>query len=158
MSKMIDNKVSVSERATKKESGITGKNYDEFFQNKLQLSADLEAELRSKGLSWRFINATEYRKNHGHRSHWKPYKSEAKGSAADMFGTDKDGHIIRGDCILATRSNEMTSRHKEFLKKRTDIQSNYQKQKAQELRKDAQEAGIKTVVTEGYEEGSEEND
>lgn len=157
MSKMFGNRAPLSAKEVKT-TEISGKNYDEFFANKLQISADLEAELKSKNLAWRFINYNEYRKNNGHRSHWVPYKTTSTSSPEAILGVEADGYIKRGDCILAARPMETHMKHKEFLKKRTDLQSNYQKQKAQELRKDAQEAGIKSTIIEGYEDGDSDND
>lgn len=134
-----------------KDPEIQGFNYDEFFNNRLSLPKSLKDELTSKGLDWRFINATQFRsKGNMHQSHWVPYKPEATG----IVGTNAEGLIQRGDLILAVREKAVSKAHKEFLTKRNKLQSSANKEHARELRKMVQEAGAagQAKVFEGYEE------
>lgn len=126
--------------------------YDQMFNNRLSIPASLKAYLKEQGLSWRFLNANEFRVNGSmHRSHWKPFKVPAE-QKTDLE-TTAEGLICRGDLILGVRDEQITSMHKKFLKDRTDRQTSSTKDSAKQLRAMAREAGVeKMKITEGYDE------
>lgn len=122
--------------------------YDEFFNNKLSLPQNVKDHLGEKGLDWRFINAGQFRSSgNTHRSHWKPHIFDQV-----EFGQSAEGHITRGDLILATRPKAVSAGHRKFLKERNNRLNAFNRTKAQELKASMAEAGVKGKVTEGYEE------
>lgn len=155
---MKDNKVALSKKQTASEEGLDGMSGDQFFINKLMVSNELHQEITAKKLVYRWINASEFKRNFGsHKAYWVPYKTSIK-DLSDEFGRDENGYVRRGDSILAVRSIEKDNQHKALLKNRNENYSNYQKQKAQELRAAAREAGVNTKISEGYEDEGESED
>ena len=139
------------------EPEISGFSYDEFFQNRLALPQAVKDYLAKKGLDYRFLNANEYRR-HGntHRSHWKPFEAPEELSSAIDLTVDR--HIQRGDLILGVRPKQISAAHRKFLTERNRRYSGYNKDKAQEIRDMAREAGAsqQVKVYEGYEENDTE--
>lgn len=150
MSKIIKNRVPISE----KNKAISTQ--DVFF-NEMQLDPQLEAELKSKNLGYRFINATQFRKTGFHRAKWVPYKRETKGSIDSVFGTDPEGYTRRGDLILAVKPMSDVERHRALLNQKAKALTGNQVQRrqAQEFRELAAESGVKSHISEGYEDSSE---
>lgn len=132
-------------------------NPNEFYYNMTELDADLIEELKSKKLEYRFINRVQFQKNGFHRSHWKPYRREATSerSAADkLFGADPDGFVIRGDLILAVKSAEAASQHRDFLDRKNKILSRSAKssEQASRLRQEIQGLGKDAQIHETEED------
>jgi hypothetical protein len=154
MSIIKQNKVSVKEKHVVKEAPI---NMADVFMNELELDPILLKELKEKGLAYRFINGTHYRKNGSHRARWIPYKRETK---SELFGADPDGFVRRGDLILAVKPEQAAQMHKQLLKQRAQAQSNavINKTHAEQFREMAKESGVKTQVSEGFGEGGEDSE
>jgi len=130
--------------------------HDDVYGNPLKLDKELEKELKEKGLVARFINAGTLYKNQGyHNAGWIPYKrgcDTMEQSRKDFhMGSDPEGIIRRGDCILAVKSEEAVEKQKAFLRKKADRYKGFTKQKAQELRQMARDIGGATIH-EGYDE------
>lgn len=128
---------------------------NEFFQNTLALPTALKDSMTAQGLDWRFINANEFKKNGGvHHAHWKPYKVDRSPDEVGLFSLSPEGYVQRGDLILGVRPKAITQSHKAFLKRRNEQYQAFNKEKAKELRKHFQSAGLgsETTIHEGYED------
>jgi len=139
-----------------KTADLTPVNHDDIYSNPLKLPKELEDELDKKNLVPRFISAKELYKNQGyHKAGWRPYKRRydtmEKPERDFHQGSDPEGIIRRGDCILAVKSKEEVQRHKRFLAVKAERYKDYNRQQADELRKIAKEHGG-AVIHEGYEE------
>jgi hypothetical protein len=138
-----------------KDPEITGRGYDEFYDNILSLDNKIKNHLKSEGLDWRFINASQFRAGGNFsRSRWIPYNFR---SVADQLGLlgglNAEGNMQRGDLILATRTKKVSTQHREFIEKRNRQYAGFNKQQADELKSMAKDAGIKNAkVFEGYED------
>lgn len=155
-----DGKESVTKKQSTANSGRISP--DEIYADKFKLDEALINELDEAGLACRFINFKQYRDNYGvHKSGWVAYKRKSKdpSPAGELFGNDPDGYVRRGDMILAVKTKEATERHKQFLKQRsTTLQANYNKEKAQELRKLMRDSGVKAEIHEGFDENGDKDD
>ncbi len=140
----------------KQTTTITGKNYDEFFQNRLVVPKAILDEMESHNLDHRWIDIKRYQEEGNfHRTHWKPYKvsdATTKKVELDPFGSDNSGYLRRGSLVLAARHKDITAVHKDFIHKRNLRQSAFSKEKAEELRSLFKAAGVKTKVVEGYDD------
>ncbi len=128
---------------------------NEFFQNTLALPQALKDQLTKEGLDWRFMNANLFRGNGNvHQAHWTPYKVTVSADQVGLFGLTPEGYVQRGDLILGSRPKVITEAHKQHLKRRNAQQQAFNKEKAKELRKLAQDHGVagETKVFDGYEE------
>jgi hypothetical protein len=128
--------------------------YEEFFNNQLALSDELKKELKDAGLEWRFINATTFRSQGMHRSHWKPYNIVNKAVVGSLQGVSPEGIVTRGDLVLAVRPTAVANAHRKVLEQKNKAYKGFAKQKAEELRRDARSAGVaeSVQITEGYDE------
>lgn len=134
---------------------------DEIYADKFKIDEALKAELAENGLACRFINFKQYRENYGiHKSGWVAYKRKSKDPtpAGDLFGSDPDGYVRRGDMILAVKKQEDADKQKKFLQQRsTTLQGNYNKEKAEELRKLMRDSGVQAQIHEGYDENGDDD-
>lgn len=130
--------------------------HEEVFGNFLKIEPDLQAELESKGLVARFVDAKKlYEMNGYHKNGWVPYKRDANaklGLSDFKFGTDPDGIVRRGTLILAVKSVDQVNKHKAALELKANRGRMINKTKADELRDMVRSTGTKTQVHEGYEE------
>lgn len=111
------------------------------------------ADIESKGMTCRWINAVKLKANYGFDARqWVPYKSEVK--LSDSFGfTDSEGYVRRGDLVLAVQSKEIAARRKAKIEDRNRRMQNAQgRQAADQLRKSFSDAGIDAKIHEGYDE------
>lgn len=126
--------------------------YEEFFNNTLKVPPAVAADIESKGLSYRWKNANEYRKNYNTmQGYWTPYTAPQNLREMEI-GANPEGKLIRGDLILAVRPEGATKAYRAHLDKRNRAHADYNKQKAQELRKSAAAAGEGIQIHEGYED------
>lgn len=149
---MKDNKTNKSAR----EPSIGEFTYDEFFNNRLSLTDALKEQLTREGLDWRFINSMQFREGGNmHRSHWTPYKI-TNPQELGVMAVSPEGHLLRGDLILATRPKAISKKHKEFLAKRNAAYAgvNHNRTVAQEMKKLARDYNVSDAVKvyEGYDE------
>lgn len=129
------------------------------FRNEMDLDPDLVAEIKAKGLGYRFINATQFRKTGSHKARWVPYKRDAKTVTDSIFGADPDGYIRNGDLILAVKPQEKIDQHRAYLREKAASLSGINKKHAEEFREFAKESGVKSHISEGYgqdDEGDED--
>ncbi len=114
----------------------------------LSLDGSVQKSLSSKGLSYRWISDITYRRNYGfNKENWKPHKFEDS-----VSGVDHEGYLRRGDLILATQDSEQVKLKKERIQRKTEAYKSHNREKANELRRLAQDSGIEMQVHEGYEE------
>lgn len=135
-------------------------NPNELYASALELDPALSKELDEQGLVGRWINSTEFQRSFGfHKSRWQPYKRKNKAvGVTTTFAGDPEGHIRRGDLILAVKTKEEAKKQRLMLNHKADLYKGHAKTKADELRKAAREAGVKTDVDESYEMPGEEVD
>lgn len=134
----------------------------DIFGNTLSLPPELEKELKDKGLIARWVSSKTLYANQGyHPKNWKPYKRDAGATMMGVefkTGSDPDGLIRRGDCILATKSAEDHAKHQDWLDQKADKYRGYNKEQAAELRATARAAGAKTEIDAEYDSDDDEND
>lgn len=117
----------------------------------------LEEYMKEKQKTLRWINAAKFKQSGGFNSKgWNPVRvgdiPEAILTAASSgFGT-ADGFIMRNDMMLAYKSDEAASKHRNQLKVRADLASNRTKEYAANIKQGLSEYGS---VIEGYEENEE---
>lgn len=115
----------------------------------------LRAELESKGLAHRWINARKFKDNYGYDARrWVPYKRESKMPGGyESFGyADPEGFIRRGDLILAAQPIAIAEARKAKIAARTAALAGHNKQAAADLKKTMKEAGLNAKVHEGFDE------
>lgn len=143
--KIINGKVALSTK-----SGPSLKETDDIFGNALAIGDQLKEDLRKQGLVGRWVNAKKLAEFGGyHPKQWRVYTNKESGTimgAASLSGTDPNGVIRRGDCVLAVKTAEQVAAHKAHLQAKADKYKNFKKQKAAELRQFAKENNIKTVI------------
>lgn len=124
--------------------------------NVLMIDPTLRQELEEQNLVYRWINAKQYLSGGNfHKSGWVAYRPKStagSGNTDFLFGRSADGYIIRHDLLLAVRPKEANTAHKRRLQNRVDAQTGLKSTRAQQLREQAQEAGIKMRIHDGYEE------
>lgn len=135
-------------------------NEAEVFGNTFSLDPGLVSELNQKGLAYRFASAKAMIANQGyHPRGWVVYKRDGSktddtmGVRSALFGNDPDGVVRRGDSILVVKSKEASQKHKMLLEQKASrLKSAAGKRHAEELRETAREHGLRTQVSEGYED------
>lgn len=130
--------------------------HEDLDYNLLKLDPELVKELKGKGLAYRWINAKKFQAGGNfHQSGWRPYKREQDKPVGAMdfsYGVSPEGYIQRHDLLLAVKTQSEYSRWQAKIKRRADIMSGVNRNRADELRQAAKEAGVKMKITEGYEE------
>jgi ribosomal protein L30E len=125
------------------------------FGNALHLPPALQQELDDQGLEGYWMNATQLFHMGGyHPKGWMPYKRKGVGASLSEFkiGTDPDGIIRRGDCILGVKTTTQAAKQREFLQERSSNLKKNNESKAKELKQYARQQGVEITVHEGYEE------
>lgn len=128
--------------------------FEEFYDNRLSLSAELKKELKDQGLDWRFINISTFRKaGNRHHSLWRPYNIKSKSPIDAFKGVDPEGVLTRGDLVLAVRPKHVSAAYSKKLEARNRANAGYNKAKAEEMRQMAKSAGVgdQVKIHEGYE-------
>lgn len=139
---IINGKKSVSEKPSP--------HIHDIFGNALEIPAQVQAELDSKSLVGRWVNATKLKEMGGyHKSGWRPFISETYKNDF-KFGSDPDGVVRRGDCILAVKTKEEVERHQAYLHSRANLQKDSNKSRAEELRSAMKSSGLGSRVVEGW--------
>jgi hypothetical protein len=103
----------------------------------MKIDPALAAQFKKDGLVYRWINKKQYEANGNvHRSHWKAYRRDsASSSSADFVnGSNPEGYIVRGDMLLAVRTEKMAKSHRSYLDKQNELKAGIQKRQAQELK------------------------
>lgn len=131
-------------------------NAGEIFGDLLKLDDELKAELATKGLEGRFVDAQKlYAFGGYHKNGWQAYKREKGaniGNTDFKLGTDPDGIVRRGTLILAVKPIELAVKHRSYLRAKSDRYSKVQQSRAEELRRSARASNTEVEVLEGYEE------
>lgn len=135
---------------------------DDIFGNTLSIPPEIQKELKDKGLVGRFVRAGLLYANQGyHPKGWRAYKRDAGAKVEGVefkTGSDPEGLVRRGDCILAVKTVEEHEKHVNWLEAKADRYKGYSKRKQKELQDYAQDAGVKTLVDEGYDGDEGEDD
>lgn len=116
--------MSNSKQKKKVESEALGSmNAFDYQFNTVSLPKDLQDEMRSKGLEWRFINFHHLKQNGYHKTFWQPYKPDKKPEFVfgGEFGQDPNGYVIRKDLILAVKPAEEAKKMRNMLKNKTQM-------------------------------------
>jgi hypothetical protein len=132
---------------------------DDIFGNPMGVQPEVVAYVESKGLAYRWVNASNLAKNGGyHDKGWRPLKrSECATMVTDsIFGQSPDDYFRRGDAVLAVRAKEVHEKHRAYLRQQAQRGKDIQRQQAQELRKYAKSSGLDMKVHEGYEDDNQE--
>jgi hypothetical protein len=135
---------------------------DDIFGNTLAISSDLQKELTDQGLIGRWVSSKVMRENQGyHPKGWKVYKrktSDTIDTTDFLGGQDPSGVVRRGDCVLAVKTTEEAQRHREYLAQKAARLSNFGRTQAQELKELAKSQGVRTHISEGYEDSDDDNE
>lgn len=133
-------------------------NPDTVFTNRLMIPEGIQATAEKNGWELRWVDAKELYTNGGqHKNGWIPYiqpKDEAaKDNYGFKFGNDPDGVVRRTSVILAYRPVDQGEKHRNYLKLRaTKLAGSYNKDAANEFRKQAKQENINVEVIEGFDE------
>lgn len=130
---------------------------DEFQQDMLAVSNDIQNELKSKGLVWRWVDYMRMKQMDGyHPRGWVLYKRKADDKLDKdevRIGRDPSGLIRRGSLVLAVRPKETNDRHKAYLKHRASQYTVKSKKKELDgLKQKAKQLNLDTKIVDGYEE------
>lgn len=131
--------------------------FEEFYDNKLSLSAELKAELKEQDLDWRFINIAQFRHaGNRHHSLWRPYNVKSRSPIDAFKGIDPEGVLTRGDLVLAVRPKHVSAAYRKKLEKRNLANAGYNRAKAEEMKQLARSAGVgdQVKIHEGYEDNN----
>lgn len=135
---------------------------DDIFGNPLALPPELQKELEDKGLVGRFVSSKILYSHQGyHPKGWRAYKSTNAGKVDGVefkLGSDPDGLVRRGDCILAVKTVEEHAKHKAKLQERADRYKGYAKSKKKELQDQARAAGANSHVDDSPDFEGEDDD
>lgn len=117
----------------------------------LDIPVECQKELESKGLEGRWIDVIQLQKNQGwHKKEWQPYKFACKlASAANPFGGQAgafDGYLVRQQLVLAAKPVEKAELERAKVKLKTQLQSDPEKLKVQEMREMVRQAGVDAKV------------
>lgn len=137
---------------------MSDSNFD--FNDQLALDPRIKKEIAAEGLAYRWINASKFKAAYGYDSRqWQPYKRDDSKKGAlenNSFGyRDADGHIRRGDLILAVRSLQVHNMAKARNRSKIDgLAGAHRKKSVEQIKQSFQEAGLKdiTQVHDGYDE------
>jgi hypothetical protein len=138
--------------------GPSALNLPDFYNNRLQVPAEVLKDVESKGQEARWINYKKFIENDNtHTWGWKPYKKPAEMITADALlnGAHPDGIIKRGDVMLAVRSKEHCDIHRSHVREKTLRQNMSIKGRSAELRSMARRGNFGTKV---IDEGSESSE
>lgn len=147
---MKDGKKPISEKIPQSDFLLS----DDDLGNMLAIPADIKAELASKGLVGRWLNGPDLARNQGyHKRGWQVYKRDKSHAIMDFkLGSDPDGLVRRGDCILGVKSTDAANKQKAFLRQASLRKSASEAAAKAELQRTFKSAGIKTSVVSGYDE------
>ena len=118
----------------------------------LDLHPDLQKEFDKYDLVPRWLNRKEFGKRGMHLSGWVPYKSEWRPASTVGYNVGPDGCVVFGDLILGAKPKEHQKAHIKRLRERAERISNPQALATQNLKDSARQAGLKTVIKEGFED------
>jgi hypothetical protein len=127
---------------------------DDDLGNMLAIPPDIKEELAAKGLVGRWLNGAELAKNQGyHRRGWQVYKRDKSHAIMDFkLGSDPEGLVRRGDCILGVKAKDAVTKQQAFLRQASLRKSATEASAKAELQRSFKAAGIKTSVVSGYDE------
>jgi len=130
-----------------------------FFQDKMSISDAIKKDITSQGKDFRWINYHKYLKDGAiHQNGWVAYQMpeaiRKSDTSLSLIGSNPDGIIRRGDCILAVRPKEFGVQHRQWLQQLNDNQSGSKRAKAaaEELRNKAKESNVDVAINEGYDD------
>lgn len=129
---------------------------DEVFASVLHVDDGLKKELASKGLECRWVDANRMVRDGGfHPAGWQVYKRDKKAQSDILdfkLGSDPEGIIRRGTCVLATRPISHGDRHRAMLAQRTARQSGVAQEAAHQLREMAKQGNVQSAVDDSFDE------
>ena len=131
--------------------------YSDLFGDATSISEELKKELEEQGLVPRWVDYKQMKEMDGyHKKGWVIYRRKNRDIIDNQefrFGTGPDGLVRRGSMVLAVKSKADWVKHKNYLKDKAERYGAYfKKRQVSELRKLAQDSGIKTTIVEGYED------
>jgi len=118
----------------------------------LDIDQALQKELKDLDLVYRFINFKQYKQKGFHQSKWQPYKRTSSATGGAVYNTDPDGYTVKQDLVLAVKPRSWNEAHKKMLQAKADRLAGRDAEIAKEFRDSLREAGISSVVKEGYED------
>lgn len=134
-----------------------------YSQSFMDISDDLRAEIESKGLEMRWIDAKEFmHSGNMHKHHWKPYKrttapnqgaAESHDILSWTLGNDAEGYIRRRGAVLAVRPKELGDAHRAHIAQKTErLHGRSVEQAAEGIKETARRGGVKTSVDTNFDE------
>lgn len=140
----------------KNQAAINEWSHEDVYSNPLAVSKELHNVLKKRGVGYRFISAVQLKKNQGfHKAGWRPLQltAEEKKELSNEMGISDNGSVIRGDCILAIKSEEEVERQRRYLAAKAARYSKaVDKKEAQGLKEMAKSYGSGIRVHEGYDD------
>lgn len=124
-------------------------------RNLLDIPPAIQKDLEKKSLEARWIDSQEFSKNGNmHMNSWEVYfkPDDIFNSESNFLGATPDKTVKRGTLVLAVRPKAHSEAHRKDLQERAQRHSLTQSSMAGELRQMARQRGLKSRVTEGYEE------
>lgn len=160
---MAKEKVPAASRVTKQErrelDSLNVYQYDDNGDDSIfKVPPEIEAEGKTKGFVFRWINAAKYRgSSNFHARGWQAYRRETgavKSAAEFAGGTSPEGYIIRDDMILAFKPDEVHEKYRQKVKMRTDALAGKDDKRGDLIRDIAKEHGVDAAVFDTYEDKS----
>ena len=131
-----------------------------FGANRLDVPQCYKDEAAERGWETRWVSAKKLKENHGfHERGWQVYKFKSKpgdgilDNSEFAFGTDAEGVVRRGDCVLAVRPIELGNAHRRELEKKRKRYNNFGAEKKQEYKDFVKQTmGKNASAFEGYDD------
>lgn len=127
------------------------------FGNVLEIPADIQSDLTSRGLVGRWINAKKAQDMGGYNPRgWAIYRRPKELRDTIGFGNDPDGIVRRGDCVLAVKTIADHAKHKGFLKAEASKKLGAKAKQAHDLRAAIKSSGLSSSVSDSYDDDEEQ--
>lgn len=125
----------------------------DFATSNFDISPDIKQVLQKEGLEGRYVNIKRLQDLGGvSQKGWVPYKipkEVQEKRAANLFGSDPDGFVRRGDLVLAVKKKEDAEHHRAWLRQEASdnrVNNGMIRKKEQELKDMIKDFGIEKVV------------
>lgn len=132
---------------------------DDVYGSMTSIPPEIKADMEAKGLTPRWLNAKKLAEGQGfHKAGWQIYRLPTDKQVNEFrFGSDPSGIVRRGDLILGYKDAESIKKHRALLDQKADRAVKSLSGQADQLRAQAESAGLRTQVVEGYgdEEGND---
>lgn len=139
-----------------------GKSQDmetDYFGGSLQIPSHIKKELEAAGLVARFVSMKKISDNGGyHPRGWTPYT--IKNPNTNPITGQAESIFRVGDLVLAVKTLEMHKKHLDFLKNRSAMQSQSQKDSVKAMRDKIREGRADKHISllEGYDEDDKDDE